>query len=159
MVQLLTDGAIRLLLREPKPLPSDYVRKLSLKPKPGHKESEIEVTGGAGSKFWLTLRQSTLQPLDFSVIVAYEPPGSYSRFNLRRYNGKSHVHRNVIEDEPPFYDFHIHEATERYQRAGWSRPEAYARQTDRYGSLQEALDCAIRDCEFRISGGHQRRLE
>lgn len=159
MPTLLTDAAIRDLLREPKALPDDFRKKLSLKVKPGHKEVELDVVGLAGSKFWLILRQSVAQPLDFSVIVSYQPPGTYSRINLRRYNGRSHEHRNVLEDEAPFYDFHIHEATERYQRAGWPRPEAYASRTDRYGSITEALDCAISDCAFRVAGGQRRMTD
>lgn len=157
MPVVLKDGEIRLLLRQAKQLPKDYVSRLTFKPKPGHKCAEIEVTGEGGNRFWLILRQSSVQPLDFSVIVAYQPPGSYGRVNLRRYNGKSHVHRNALEDEEPFYDFHIHEATERYQRAGYARPESFATPTDRYGSLNEALDCAISDCGFRVKGG-QRNL-
>jgi hypothetical protein len=158
-LNLLTDHDIELLLKEGKPLPQDFRSKLSLKPKRGHKQAEIEVVGAAGSKYWLILRQSSVQALDFSVIVAYEPPGSYRRFILRRYNGKSHEHGNGLDGGPSFYDFHIHQATERYQRAGWPHEEHYAEPTDRYGSLEEALECALKDCGFKVSGPRVRTLE
>src|SRR5580658_4924738 len=150
LMELITDAEIRALLNEEKPLPPDYRERLRTKTKPGHKESEIEVLGSNASRFWLIIRQSLFQSLDFSVIVAFQPPGSYGRFILRRYNGKSHEHGNGLEGEPPFYDFHIHVATERYQRAGWPHEEHFAERSVRYGSVEEALDCALQDCNFRV---------
>ena len=70
-------------------------------------------------------------------------------FRLRRQNGRSHEHTNQIEDET-FYDFHIHIATERYQELG-AREDAYARPTDRYGALRDALDCLFTDANFGVS--------
>jgi hypothetical protein len=43
----------------------------------------------------LVLRQSILNPLDFSIILAYRPPKSNQLFRLQRYNGKSHEHTNL----------------------------------------------------------------
>ena len=50
---------------------------------------------------------------------------------------------NQIEKET-FYDFHIHLATERYQGIG-AREDAYARPTDRYGTIFGAVDCMMAD--------------
>jgi len=46
-----------------------------------------------------------------------------------------------------FYDFHIHQATERYQDIG-SREDAFAEPTDRYADLQSALRCLLTECGF-----------
>jgi hypothetical protein len=46
-----------------------------------------------------------------------------------------------------FYDFHIHEATERYQALG-AQEDGFASPTDRYGDLMQALDCLFSDCGF-----------
>ena len=72
---------------------------------------------------------------------------------LRRYNGKSHRHSNPMEGDR-FYDFHIHTATERYQLSG-NREDTYAVSSDRYASLEEAIDCLLEDCAFVLPQGHQ----
>jgi hypothetical protein len=128
--------------------------KLQLRPKQGHKERDLDITGANGSEFRLILRQNLLNVLDFSVILAYSVSSSSQMFRLRRYNGKSHEHTNQIERNR-FYDFHIHFATERYQHSGL-REDAYAEVTNRYGDFQGALDCLIQDCGLvRPSSGQE----
>ena len=51
----LTDAQISDLLAERKPLPPDYRRRLKVKPKRGHKEVELSVSGSKGSTFRLSL--------------------------------------------------------------------------------------------------------
>ncbi|MEO5348030.1 MAG: hypothetical protein H7836_00040 [Magnetococcus sp. YQC-3] len=109
-----SDRQIDELLKEGKPLPHDYEKRIRLRDKRGHKERELSVDGVDGHSFRLILRLSNFNYLDFSVILAVAPLGSNTLFRLRRYNGKSHEHTNKIEQET-FYDFHIHTATERYQ--------------------------------------------
>src|SRR3989304_6686254 len=91
-----TDDQIEKLLRERKPLPSDYRVRLQLKPKRGHKERDLVIKGETGSEFRIVLRQSDSNPLDFSVILMYGLPNSYQFFRLRRYNG-SPEHPNRLE--------------------------------------------------------------
>lgn len=158
-MDLISDAEIANPIREEKPLQPDFRTRLWTKSKLGHKEAEIEVVGTASSKFWLVVRQSLFHALDFSVIVAFQPPGTYARFILRRYNGKSHEHGNGLEGDAPFYDFQIHQATERYQQAGWAHEEHFAERTDRYGSVEEAIDCALSDCNFRVKGARTKTLE
>mgnify|MGYP000892653781 FL=1 len=146
MSVVLTDEEIQRLLGESKPLGADYRRRLKLKARRGHKESELEVTGADGSEFRVRMRQSESNPLDFSVILGYCLPNSNRLFRLRRYNGKSHEHCNRLEGER-FYDFHIHEATERYQAEG-AEEEKFARITDRYTTVEGALECLMGDCGF-----------
>ena len=112
-----------------------------------HQRREYEITGQQGGAFVLATRQNTLNVLDFSVILGYKMPGFNTVFRLRRYNGKSHTHTNTIENET-FRDFHIHAATERYQRRGGSKEDHFATVTARYFDLESAIKCALADCGF-----------
>ena len=134
-----SDQDIASLIRERKPLPADWRNRISLRTKRGHKERHLDLVGETGNEFRLILRQNSIDQLDFSVILAVQVPQSNQLFRLRRYNGKSHMHTNRIENET-FYDFHIHFATKRYQERG-TREAAYAKPTDRYGDFHGALRC------------------
>ncbi len=153
---LLTDDEISALIGETKQLEPGYLSKLQLRTKPGHREREMDITGANGTEFRLILRQSLLNVLDFSVILAYSGKSSSQTFRLRRYNGKSHEHTNRIERQT-FYDFHIHIATERYQLSGF-REDAFAEVTDRYGDLQGALNCLVQDCGLVLPSNGQELL-
>jgi hypothetical protein len=146
MVTTLSDQTITDLINEKKVLPKDYKTKIQIKPKWGHKERELDILGEKGGDYRLILRQSNSNQLDFSIILAYRPSESNQLFRLRRYNGKSHEHTNHIENTS-FYDFHIHQATERYQTIG-TNEDAFANPTDRYADYHQALSCMIKDCGF-----------
>ena len=143
----LSEVDIQRLMIERKPLPPDFRDRIQVKPKRGHKERELDITGADGSDFRLILRQSTLNPLDFSVILAYRMPESNQLFRLRRYNGRSHEHTNTLEGET-FFAFHIHMATERYQALG-AKEESFAEPSDRFADRHAALACLLDDCGFR----------
>ena len=143
-----TDQQIESLVLEQKPLPKDWRDRVRMASKRGHQERHLDITGVAGSEFRVIFRQSTVNALDFSVVLAVRLPQSNQVFRLRRYNGKSHEHTNPIEGET-FYDFHIHFATERYQHTG-AREDAYAAPTDRYESLHDALRCLLADARFDL---------
>lgn len=150
MTYKLKDDEIARLIQELKPLPSDYLRRLQLQPKKlNHKEAQLDVRGAMGSEFRIIARQALQNPLDFSMILAWRDRSSSNQwFRLRRYNGKHGVHTNKIEGDS-FYDFHIHQATRRYQRSGW-REDAYAEPTDRFHDVRTALECLIADCGFEL---------
>jgi hypothetical protein len=156
MAIILSDKKIADLVQEKKPLPEGYRAKIQMRVKSGHKERELDVKGEHGNEFRLIIRQSLSNPLDFSIILAYRQPKSNLLFRLRRYNGRSHEHTNIIEAET-FYDFHIHQATGRYQEFG-SREDAFAERTDRFAGLQQAVSCLLKDCAFGIPNGPQGRL-
>lgn len=153
MAELLTDQEIAQLLLESKPLPENFQERIRLKSKRGHKEAELDITGIEGSSFRLILRQSTLNPLDFSAILAYQVPQSNALLRLRRYNGKSHEHTNKLENDR-FYGFHIHKATRRYQESGL-REDAFAELTERYADFDGALQCLWQDAAFVLPKGFQ----
>jgi hypothetical protein len=156
MAIILSDKEIDDLVQERKPLPEDYRAKMQMRPKTGHKERELDVKGESGNEFRLILRQSTINPLDFSIILAYRPPKSNQLFRLRRYNGKSHEHSNIIEGDK-FYNFHVHQATARYQEIG-SNEDSYTEQTDFFSDFSQALSCMLKDCGFQIPSELQERL-
>ena len=153
MAVTLSDKEIAGLVQEKKRLGSDYLQRFRLKSKPGHKEREADVTGENGGRFRLILRQSSVNPLDFSVILAYLPPNSNQSFRLRRYNGKSHEHTNKIEAQT-FYDFHVHAATERYQALGM-REDGFAEPTEQFADYNGAIECMIQECGFEIPPNDQ----
>lgn len=154
MPVIYTDDQIRSLLLEHKQLPDDWRKRTQLVAKRGHRERQLDVPGAQGNEFRLILRQSTINVLDFSVILAVRVPNSNQVFRLRRYNGRSHGHTNHIEDES-FYDFHIHYATERYQEVG-AREDTYAKPTDGYQSYQDALGRMLADANFQFPPELQR---
>ncbi|HOI15498.1 MAG TPA: hypothetical protein PK036_04075 [Geobacteraceae bacterium] len=156
MAGIISDQEIENLIQEPKILPGDYHQRIQVRPKRGHKERELDIKGGSGNDFRLILRQSTFNALDFSIILAFRPAKSNVIFRLRRYNGKSHEHTNLIEDVS-FYEYHIHQATERYQLLG-AREDSYAEPTDRFSDFHQAVSCLMEDCGFEIPSGAQRSL-
>ena len=116
----------------------------------------MDIQGADSSDFRIILRQSFFNPLDFSIILSFRPLHSNRIFRLRRYNGKSHEHTNTIEEDT-FYDFHIHQATERYQMIG-AREDTFAEPTDKFSVFHEAISCMLKDCNFEVPVDPQRKL-
>jgi hypothetical protein len=143
-----SDAEVQTLMQDPKPLPRGLHQRIQVKPKRGHKERELDISGASGREYRLILRQSDINPLDFSIILAHKIPKTNQLFRLRRYNGKSHEHTNKLEGMT-FYDFHIHMATERYQDSGF-REDAFAEPTSRYGDFHAAVDCMLSDCRLIV---------
>ncbi|MFN0280170.1 MAG: hypothetical protein ACKVRN_16455 [Pyrinomonadaceae bacterium] len=143
-----TDSEIADLLEESKSvgIPLSQIGS-PFKEKRGHNEYDLTIRRSAGGEFKVIIRQAMENPLAFSVILGYVPKEKTEVFILRRYNGKNHRHGNRLEKDVPFYDFHIHTATERYQMEAMNE-ETYAEATDRYGDLNGAIDCLISDCNI-----------
>lgn len=141
-----TDVEIARMLEERKTLPPNYLARIGLRDKRGHRERELDVNGASGTQYRLILRQSNFNALDFSVILAVLTPGSNQWFRVRRYNGRHGEHTNPLERDT-FYDFHIHQATQRYQESG-AREDTFAEVTDRFADFNSALRCMFEDCGF-----------
>jgi len=144
---ILSEVEIMALIREGKPIPEKLCPIRNMTDRHQHRRKNFDITGESGSEFVIKVRQSTLNILDFSVILGYKMPGLFRVFRLRRYNGKSHRHTNTLEKET-FYSFHFHSATERYQKAGF-KEDHFAQTTKRYGDLNSAIQCLLSDCGFR----------
>lgn len=153
MADIVTDEQIAALLVEPKTGPASFWQQASLRPKHGHKEAEVLLQGTSGNVFRIIMRQATINPLDFSVILAWDRPGVTGRFLLRRYNGRQHSHKNPIEGKR-FFAYHVHTATRRYQERGMD-PETFAEPDARYATLRDALRCLMIDCNVHAPGTDQ----
>jgi len=149
-MQILSDEQIRALIEEPKPMPSGLEPLGAMSKRSQHYRKDFSfVCPTSGNEFIVIIRKSAINMLDFSVILGYKPSYIHEVFRLRRYNGKSHHHSNVLERGPRFYDFHIHTATERYQRQGGFEEDAFAEPTIRYQTIERAIQCLLDDCGFR----------
>jgi hypothetical protein len=144
----LRDSLILELIQEKKPLPIGLFSARNMAFRNNHFRKDYLLTGDSGSEFVVNLRQSALNPANFSVILGYKMPGVHTIFRLRRYNGK-HPHTNLIEGNS-FHDFHVHTATERYQKKGLDE-EYFAEVSNRHHDLQSAIECLISDCGFETS--------
>lgn len=155
------DQEIEKMIREEKHIPlSGYEALYTLsKQKNQHKEQNVDIERSIDkdSLFQIIIRQSVLNPLDFTVILALAFKNNNQIFKLRRYNGKSHRHHNKLESEK-FYDFHIHQATEKYQLEGYNKEEIYAEPTDKYSDLRGAIDLMIKECNIIIPVGAQQSI-
>lgn len=153
MDYFLNDSEIKALIEEEKYIAGSLNDLFKMKVKKGHKESEYIINRVDKSLFKIIIRLSNENIMDFSAILGFTPANKNLLFLLRRYNGKSHEHSNKIEKEAPFYDFHIHYATERYQKEGY-KEEYYAKPTNRYSDIHGAINCLIEDCKV-ISNENQ----
>ena len=148
MLNILSDEAINALILETKTVPDGLRPFAKLIERNKHRRRDYEVAcASSGNNFVIAIRQSTLNTFDFSAILGYRMPGLNTIFRLRRYNGKSHQHTNAIEKNN-FRDFHVHTATERYQRHG-PREDHFAVVDTRYWNIDGAVDCLLKDCGFR----------
>jgi hypothetical protein len=142
----LSDDRIRALIAERKAIPAHLLPVPTLPVRSNHERKDYKIVAPSGNEFVVFLRRSELNMNDFSVILGYQLPTIHEVFRLRRYNGKSHHHTNVLERQT-FYDFHIHTATERYQSPGF-KEDHFAEIRDRYHELHGAIQCLLEDCGF-----------
>jgi hypothetical protein len=111
------------------------------KDKPGHRQRNYILEGGR-YQFEIYQRQNTADAWDFSCGLAVIKPDG-TRLTLCRFNGGSHVHREIR------FRCHVHKATATAIRSG-RKAEDHADETDRYRTLNGALYCLASDCA--ISG-------
>lgn len=148
MAVFLTDIEIAALTLERKSMPAGYRQRITLRRRRGHRRRNLEVEGEQGSRFRIIIRQSVANPFDFSVGLAYHVPQTNTLFRLVRYNGRHGKHTNIIE-KTSFFDYHIHRATERYQRSGF-REDSFAEPTTQFSDLHAAINCMLADCGFDL---------
>jgi hypothetical protein len=146
------DAEVTQLLSELKPLPSRWERRLlnlRAKRELSQRRSGLAVRGQTG-EFEIKVRQSTIQPLDFSVVVAFRKRNENSWFILRRYNGRHpgpHLNKPVNGPKQTIVGFHIHMATEEAQSRGRDE-ESFAVETSKYADVLSAIEFALNDCNF-----------
>ena len=138
----LTDEKIAALIAMSKRVTNPGARrKVSSK----HEQVTYNVIGDDGeTAFQIFVRQSRKITENFSCGLLWISP-SGETVTLIRYNGASHPHDNALESDRYELHCHIHKATERYIAAN-KKPETYAEKTDRYRTLDGALNCLLTDC-------------
>lgn len=140
---------IQAFMQEHKVLPDDWWNEL-------YKNEKLFIKGSAGNRFGVRIRQNPVYHLDFSAILTVRSSRSTEEFRLRRYNGWTNPHKNPIEGNV-VERFHIHYATEHYQRRGYNE-DAYAKETSRFCDLDGAVQCLLQDANFEESPQSQLRL-
>lgn len=159
MLKILSDSDIESLVKEGKIRPNGLVPLGHLAERNNHRRRDYQVDSAtdSGNEFVIAIRQSMINPLDFSAILGYKVPGSNLIFRLRRYNGSSHTHTNPIEKITIVEDFHVHYATERYQRQG-HKEDTYAEPSLRHSSLETAIRSLLDECGFNNPPSNQGKL-
>ena len=158
MARILTDEEIGKFLQEPKPLPANWESRLRPRPKSNFKftQRDFEIKGKNGHMFRIIIRQSMINPLDFSIILIFRDEDG-TEFSLCRYNGRHSQHTNRLEKARGFARssfrnaFHIHMATQRYQEEGLNI-DGYAEVTNEYSSFDTALYTFVRTNGFSVPG-------
>ena len=149
MPAVFTDEEIAEFIRKPKTRAGSRRELPPLRHKRGHAEGSATFQDADGNEFRVTLRKGLINALDFSAILMVRVPNSNRWFRLRRHNGKSHPHRNPLEGSA-MTGFHVHTATERYQRSG-RREDTYAEATNRYSDYEGAVRCLVEDAKLDVS--------
>ena len=161
-MRILKDSEIADFLAEKKMLPKNWQNQFQLREKRNFQweERTIEISGEANNIFRIILRQSRMNPFDFSIILAYKE--NNITYRLVRYNGiHASPHTNVWEkmQKLPNYSFdptfHIHKATERYQELSEDKIDGFAEATTSYNDFRSALKCFFRDNNFQFPDDSQ----
>ena len=146
MSRILQDEEIKDLITEEKILPSNWQTRSRARPKTNYTYSErdLGLRSVSDRNFRVVLRTNQINLLDFSIILMFEDIDQ-SEYRLMRCNGlHPSRHTNKWEKERglpnSWFDptFHIHQATERYQLAGYAI-DGYAEPTEEYSSYDTAL--------------------
>lgn len=136
------DEQITELINERKVLPDNWRLQLE-------KDNSLPLIRENGSSFRIITRLNKKYLSDFSVILGVINPKTGVLFRLRRYNGMpKRPHKNKIEKQK-IYGYHIHYATERYQKIGFDE-DTFAEETNRYSDLEGAIQCLIQDANFEL---------
>lgn len=145
----ITDEKINELLTCSKRLNNPNARSRT---KDGHEQVNYKATAldGSGHEFEIYKRQNMREGMedDFSCGFSWLAPNGET-LTLKRYNGSSHQHMNHLEKQKLEKGCHIHLATEKYIKAN-RKSEGFAEASQRYNSLNGALNCLVNDCN--ISG-------
>lgn len=152
---IFTDQEIEAFIQERKVLPDNWGSNFKDRMNQGFKEYYQDIIGEDENIFRIIIRRGDFSKSNFSVILVVRIPDSKKYFPLCRYNGSNHQHTNMIEEEV-IIGFHIHTATERYQRK--KKVFGYAQSTTRYSDVNGALQCLLEDANFDESSMLQQSL-
>lgn len=157
MARIIDDSEVRSLISEPKPLPRNWRRRLTLRPQrvgESHQRAKLELESDSKKSYRVSLRHNSINLFDFSIILTFIDVDG-REYRLTRFNGRHpSQHTNELEkidgNQCCFFrnNFHKHIATERYQRAEGFEIDHYAEITDEYDSFDRALTRFLQVCGF-----------
>lgn len=136
---------------EPKELPQNWRVRLTPRKKRDrcHLERQVRLVGSKGNRFRINVRDNPASLFDFSIILTFVD-SDRTEYRLLRCNGKhpsDHTNKWEKKQRLPRAKFrnafHTHKATERYQQEGFDI-DGYAEETDKYHSLDSALEEFVR---------------
>ena len=108
---------------------------------------KLYVWGDDDNKYRIIIRDEYRRKPSFSVVLLVYPFDTNQEVRLRRYNSPHGKHTNHLEGSA-VYQYHIHKATEKYQRSG-DDIDHYAEETNRFSDIRGALQCLIEDGNFQ----------
>lgn len=135
-----TDDQIDKWMQERKVLPSEWYNSI-------WKHKKLDVWGDDDNTYRIIIRDEYRRKPSFSVVLLIYPFDANQGVRLRRYNSPHGKHINHL-DGSVVYQYHIHKATEKYQRNGDSI-DHYAEETSRFSDIHGALQCLIEDGSFQ----------
>ena len=140
MTMIHTDDQIDKWMQARKELPPDWHNSI-------WKHKGLDVLGDDDNTYRIIIRDEYRRKPSFSVILLVYPFDTNQGVRLRRYNSPHGKHINHLEGSV-VYQYHIHKATERYQR-NRDRIDHYAEETSRFNDIHGALQCLIEDGNFQ----------
>ncbi len=149
-LRILSDNEIQMLIDDEKLISAQQIIGIHPIPKNSrqHTSYHLNITSVSKRKYSIQVRTNLANVFDFSIILSYYDEQSHKWYLLRRYNGSNHSHRNHIENTKISRNFHIHKATERYQKEGRDIV-GYAESTNKYSNWKDALQLMFEECNFR----------
>lgn len=149
---LLKEDFIDKLIAEPKYIRSSKKNQFALTTEKSHRKASIQLE--SKYNFKMNIRQSIRDPFNFSVILLYASSNKNSNYRiLVRYNGDHGSHTNSLEGNTVKKQ-HIHRTTERYQLSQL-REDGYAEETDKYVTLDQAINEFMKDMNISYKGPEQ----
>lgn len=144
---VLKDDFVSELIRTPKYIPKGSRDIFKMKEDNGHLRSSVElISDYANYRFALSTRKLIKDPMDFSVVFTFTDING-REYIIRRFNGDHgrHYHKNTNRyiSGP-----HIHTITESAQKE-YHKDETEAVETDRYKTLEQAIEFAMRELNIR----------
>ena len=167
MTRIIGDSEVQSLISEPKPLPHNWRKRLTLRQQragESHQRAQLELQSDSKNSYRISLRQNGINLFDFSVILTFIDVDG-GEYRLTRFNGRHpSQHTNGLEKRAgnqrcSFRNrFHKHIATERYQLAEGFEIDHYAEVTDEYDSFDKALTRFLQACGFYAESDRNRPL-
>jgi hypothetical protein len=133
-----SDVEIDALISCPKEICEAPARALKIVDADWRNNAKMQATDGTKGTFSMFMRKNEDLPENFSVGLRYNGNDGRPEITLLRCNGKHGTFTGAGDAIHPHWDFHIHQATEAAQDAGFTA-EKYATKTTAFASYEQAV--------------------